>query len=250
MVVARELCATARRARLGLVVLASALAACAAATPQGALRGPSPRAVHEALELVTPLAERCLRPGDRVTVEGVFDGPTGRLHLDRAGALAPETPVRSIDCVMHTLELARVPPFRAPGRSVRWTVARRGPEDAGTEPAFQPRPVQQEGTIDPALVAAVVQAHLGAVRDCYEAALAGDPRLAGRVEVHLTITVEGRATDVRATGPEAFRSTMRCVEGLFGALRFPSARGGSVVFFFPFEFSPEAAPRASPSTPR
>jgi hypothetical protein len=155
--------------------------------------------------------------------------------------------------VVHTLELARLPPFRAPERPVRWTVARPGPNDgdAGAPTPFaRPRDPVQEATIDLPRVLAVVRAHARALRDCYETFLSAEAPIAGRVELRLTVSVEGRVLDAEARGPEALRPTMRCVEGLFAGMLLPPARGGAVDVALPFEFSPVGGAGAEPNTPR
>jgi predicted kinase len=214
---------------------------------------PSTRATHAALERATPRAARCLRAGDRVTVEGFFDGPTGRFRVERTGASDPATPDAVRQCVALQIEAARVGPFSAPRHAARWTVADAispavramlaADASVGDAPAL-------EGDIDLPAVVRAMRAQVGEVRRCYEDALAGDPTLRGVVELRFTITVDGRLVDATARpSTPGLQPVAHCALGHLRGLSWPPARGAAVDFSFPFTFAPEdASTRGSPGS--
>ena len=106
------------------VALAFLCVGCASASVPARARRTRPGGVvvYAALEAVTPLAQRCLQPGDRVTVDGFFDGPTGWYRVERVGTASPRTRVAVQQCVALEMEAARVRPFTAERRDATWTV--------------------------------------------------------------------------------------------------------------------------------
>jgi len=230
------------------------LAQCAASAQRQRRTHPSSRAAHVALERVTPRAERCLRVGDRVTVEGFFDGPTGRYRVERVGASDAATPEAVRQCVALQLEAARVTPFAAPRHDARWTVADTiSPTVRAmlTADASAPDAPDLAGEIDVAGVVRVLRRHVGEVRRCYEVALRDDVTLRGRVAIRFTISVDGRVTAASAAPSVAgLRAVGQCVVGQVRALEFPRPREAAVEFEFPFTFAPEdRAATGSPASP-
>ncbi len=227
---------------------------CVASAPQVRRTRPSSRAAHVAFERVTSRAERCLRAGDRVTVEGFFDGPTGRYRVERIGASDPHTPDAVRQCVALQLEAARVSPFGAARHDARWTVADtispvvRAMIAADASVPDAPEP---EGEIDAPAVTRTMRAHVAEFQRCYEVALAGDPTLRGYVELRFTITVDGRMTTaVAQPSNEGLRAVSDCMLGHLRGVAWPRAQEGSVDFAFPFIFAPsEAAARGSTASP-
>ena len=86
----------------------------------------------------------------------------------------------------------------------------------------------------------VVEKHFSEIQNCYEVALQGDKRLAGKVSMHWVIGADGRVKVVKVK-----RSTLRnvyaesCMKNRIKYWVFPKPRGGGVVkVLFPFVFKP------------
>lgn len=226
--------------RAAVAVLA--LAGCAGAPARRAPRArPSDAAVHEAFEAVAARAERCLGEGDRVTVEGFFEGRTGGFFVERVGAASASTRVAAQQCVAGAMEQARVGSFSAARRDATWTVAVRELSAAVRammrEDAGAPSP-PVTGEVDAAAVLSTVRAEGAEMQRCYEDALRASPGLAGRLELRFTISVDGRITHAVASGPPGFRAVGHCILGRLRALAWPAARGASVDFEVPLSFAP------------
>lgn len=164
---------------------------------------------------VTPRAERCLRAGDRVTVEGFFDGPSGRYRVERVGASNVATPEAVRQCVALQLEGARVSPFAAPRHDARWTVADTiSPTVRAMLAADASVPVVTGGgEIDLPAVVRVLRGQIGQFRRCYEDALRGDPALRGRITVRFTVSVDGWVTEATAAAPAGLVPVGHCILG-------------------------------------
>jgi hypothetical protein len=198
--------------------------------------------MHRAFEVVNTQAERCLDTGDRVTVDGYFDGSSGGFFAERVGTASPRTTVATQQCVATVIERARVRPFSSPRHDARWTVTRHDVSAAvramlqadadttTTEPML--------GEIDTAAATAVFRASVSELRRCYEDALRGDPRLAGEVEFRLTVSIDGRVTHALTSGPRGFRAVGHCALGTLRARSWPAARRASVDLVFPMRFMP------------
>ena len=79
-----------------LVACAGSVASYAGGEAPRVRRGhPSGAVVHGAFEAVGARAERCLAPGDRVTVEGFFEGTRGEFFVERVGTASAATRARS-----------------------------------------------------------------------------------------------------------------------------------------------------------
>lgn len=230
------------------------LSQCASSAPlQRRRTHPSSRAAHVALERVTPRAERCLRAGDRVTVEGFFDGPSGRYRVERVGASEVTTPEAVRQCVALQLEGARVSPFAAPRHDARWTVADTiSPTVRAMLAADASAPVATSGgEIDLPAVVRVVRGQVGQFRRCYEDALRGDPSLRGRITVRFTVSVDGRVTEATAAAdPAGLAPVGHCILGHLRTEAFPRPHEAAADFSFPFSFAPEdRLPRGSTASP-
>jgi predicted kinase len=211
------------------------LGACASApAPRPGSGAPSTEAMDGALEAHEARARRCLAAGDRVRVEGFFDGPSGRYLVERVTAAAPSTTVRAQQCVSLAMERARVRPFANGRADAGWEVS----SGAAPGAAVGAAAAAVIGEVDPAAVLALLRAEEPEARRCYEDALRGDARLRGRVEVRFTLSVDGRITHAVASGPRGFRAVGHCIVGHLRGLQWPAARGGSVDFVFPYRFAP------------
>lgn len=217
---------------------ALALGCAAAPPPRTRHRWTHAEATDAALEAATPRALRCLRPGEQVTVEGFFDGPTGRYLVERMEATGT-TSVRTQACVQVAMELAHTRPLNAPRVDARWTVPLpgAGASHAGLSP-LPDAPEVPGGSIDPNAVLAVLRAETPEAQRCYEDALRGAPTLAGRLEVRFTLSVDGAITDAVASGPPGFRAVGHCILGHLRTRAWPAAQGAPVDFVFPYRFAP------------
>lgn len=224
------------------VLLALCCAGCAGAPVHTRRTRPTGVVVHAALEAVTPLAQRCLQPGDRVTVDGFFDGPTGWYRVERVGTASDHTRVAVQQCVAMEMESARVRPFTADRRDATWTVAvpqvsaavramLRGDAGASVETALM-------GDIDSRAVLAIVRGEHAETQRCYEDALRGTPGLRGTLELRFTISVDGRITHAVASGPPGFGAVGHCILGRLRTLAWPMARTASVDFVTTLHFAP------------
>lgn len=107
------------------------------------------------------------------------------------------------------------------------------------------------GMLDKEDIRAVVRAHLGEVRTCYERlALARDPDARGRVTVNFTIGRDGSVTHATADRSRTADSLVRvggCIVAATKAWKFPEPEGGgSVEVTYPFVLEPSESVR-SPS---
>jgi TonB family protein len=123
------------------------------------------------------------------------------------------------------------------------------PEQAAEEPegpgqVVAPTPGSLEAVVEGGLarelIRRVVRAHIGDVRDCYNAGLAKDAALAGRIAVRFTITAEGQVADVGvAERSLADAAVERCIGGAVARWIFPRPDDGApVAVTYPFELSP------------
>lgn len=226
-------------ARVAVVVLAAVAGCATVATGRaGRATGPSDEATDAALEAVSARARRCLGAGQSVTVGGFFDGPSGRYLVERVVA-SEGTPVRVQQCVSVAMERASVAPFGAGQRDAQWSLSPHGGSAAGTADGGTTVAVAEVmGEVDAAAVAAMLRAEEPEARRCYEDALRGSPRLAGRLEVRFTLSVDGRITHAVASGPPGFRAVGHCVLGHLRGLQWPAARGAPVDFAVPYRFAP------------
>lgn len=102
--------------------------------------------------------------------------------------------------------------------------------------AFGPGP---SGRLPPAVIQKIVRANFGVFRRCYEAGLARNPKLTGRVDTRFVIGVDGKVATVENAGstlPDV--EAARCVVQSFAGLRFPIPDGGIVTVVYPISFAP------------
>jgi hypothetical protein len=94
------------------------------------------------------------------------------------------------------------------------------------------------GSLDPALIDAVIKQHMNQIRYCYQRALPRNPSLAGKVGIKFTIAGDGSVSQagVRATTMND-AAVESCLVGRFMRMRFPTPRGGGIVIVsYPFLF--------------
>jgi hypothetical protein len=100
-------------------------------------------------------------------------------------------------------------------------------------------PTRPDGRIPPETVQTAVRAHFDAMKACYEAGLAKDPQLAGRVVAKYEFGEDGKTTTVEDHGstlPD--KTVVACVLDEFRRITYPAAPGGVVTVVYPIEFAP------------
>ncbi|HET9933895.1 MAG TPA: AgmX/PglI C-terminal domain-containing protein [Polyangiaceae bacterium] len=96
------------------------------------------------------------------------------------------------------------------------------------------------GRLPPELIQSLVRKSFAEFRHCYEAGLARDPNLEGRISVRFVIGLDGSVTAARDAGSDIPDSRVRdCVIDAFLKLRFPEPDGGIVTVVYPIVFQPE-----------
>lgn len=101
-----------------------------------------------------------------------------------------------------------------------------------TDPALEP-----VSSIDRAHIRAVVRAHVPEVRACYEAGLARDPSLAGKLVLSFTIGTTGRVIASSIASSElADAAVGECIAA--AALRWEFYPGALAEIRYPFVFRP------------
>lgn len=119
-----------------------------------------------------------------------------------------------------------------------------------------PRPIKER--LPPPVIQRVVRADFDDMRKCYEAGLARDPKLEGKITVRFVIERDGSVStphDVedswRKGGAQATpsvhltdRGVIDCILARFAALKFPKPDGDTVTVVYPIIFAPETASQA------
>jgi hypothetical protein len=95
------------------------------------------------------------------------------------------------------------------------------------------------GQLPAEAIQAVVLAAYPGLRDCYRAALAVDPAIAGTAMTSFVIQRDGRVTGVSTSVTGSLPlSVAACVEARFREMGFPAPDGGIVTVTFPIRYSP------------
>jgi hypothetical protein len=95
------------------------------------------------------------------------------------------------------------------------------------------------GRLPPEVIQRIVRERYAQYRGCYEAGLARNPALQGRVVVRFAIDRQGRVADVRDEGstlPDP--DVVACIVKGFADLSFPKPEGGTVTVVYPLAFAP------------
>ena len=104
-----------------------------------------------------------------------------------------------------------------------------------------PPPDQVKGRLPPEVIREVVKRQQPKVRACYEAALAKDPKLQGKIVVSFTIDPQGKVSETKTGGEFPSQDVVRCVEQVFAAMTFPRPEGTGVVkVSYPLVFMPSS----------
>jgi len=96
------------------------------------------------------------------------------------------------------------------------------------------------GRLPSEAVQRVVRASFGRFRACYEAGLARDPKLSGRVSTKFVIDRDGSVGAVADGGSDLADDAVRtCIRAAFRSLEFPQPPNGVVTVVYPLQLSPE-----------
>jgi hypothetical protein len=94
------------------------------------------------------------------------------------------------------------------------------------------------GRLPKEVVQRIVRQRFGALRICYEAGLALNPALTGRVTTRFTIAADGTVAAAQDGGSDlADANAVQCVVRQFGRMEFPKPEGGIVIVTVPLTFS-------------
>lgn len=119
-----------------------------------------------------------------------------------------------------------------------------------TSPVSSARANPIPGRLPPPVIQKIVRARFDRYRACYEAGLARDPTLTGRVSIRFVIGRDGNVSEVRSAGSSLRdEAVIACVEQSFAGLMFPQPEGGIVTVVYPIMFSPADEPAATPAPP-
>jgi hypothetical protein len=235
------------RFALGLVFLCS----CATVSNHRVRTRPTTESIHTAFERVNRRAQRCLQPGERVTVGGAFYGTNGAFVVDHMSAEHGSLREVASACVRIAMEDARVRSFGNGRQEATWTVSL--PEVSARVLAMMQQretsaPMFVGGTIDPNEVMRLVLTRFETMKQCYEDILRDRPTLHGNVEVRFTIASDGTVSQAQAMSARGMAYVGNCVSQVVRTIVFPRPIGGNVDFALPFAFAP-AAPSPPLSTP-
>jgi hypothetical protein len=95
------------------------------------------------------------------------------------------------------------------------------------------------GRMAPEAIQTTIRAQRARFSHCYEAGLARNSKLTGRLAIRFVIGIDGRVTSAALaenTLPDC--EVTRCVRDEFRSFRFPAPQGGSVVVVYPLVFEP------------
>jgi hypothetical protein len=108
------------------------------------------------------------------------------------------------------------------------------------------------GSLPPEVVQRIIRASFGSVRSCYEAGLASNPSLAGKVTVRFVIARDGSVSTVAADSQDlGDQGVIDCISRAFYTLSFPAPSGGVVTVRYPIKLTPaDADPKPERSSPR
>ena len=129
---------------------------------------------------------------------------------------------------------------------VTFSLVTTDPAPVGT-PARDPKagpkttagPLQVSGRLPPEVIQRIVRQNFGRFRACYEAGLAKDPGLKGKVSVRFVIGKDGAVGSVSDAGSDLpDPATKKCLLAAFSGLSFPQPEGGIVTVVYPLVFNP------------
>jgi hypothetical protein len=109
----------------------------------------------------------------------------------------------------------------------------------GKAPSVRAGNFNVNGRLPPEVIQRIVRQNFGRFRGCYQAGLASNPTLEGRVTSQFVIDRTGNVSVAKDGGSDLPDATVvECVVSSFKALSFPAPEGGIVVVSAPLFFSP------------
>jgi hypothetical protein len=95
-----------------------------------------------------------------------------------------------------------------------------------------------KGQLSQEVIRRIMRGASGAFRACYERGLASNPKLAGKVDVHFVIGLDGSVRKVTTSGSTLTdKGVLRCIAARVSATRFPSPGGDTVEVTYPIIFA-------------
>ncbi len=86
------------------------------------------------------------------------------------------------------------------------------------------------GSLDPAIIDAVIKRHLAQIQYCYERELQANPKLQGKIVENFTIESDGRVSVARTkSSTMGHKGVESCISDRFMKIRFPQPKGGGIV---------------------
>lgn len=114
-----------------------------------------------------------------------------------------------------------------------------GSNGPSNRPSIRNGQTKVTGKLPPEVVQRIVRQSFAKYHACYEAGLAKDPTLRGRVSVAFTIDKTGAPTAVKSDASDLpNKDVIACVTKAFEKLSFPAPEGGTVSVVYPLSFSP------------
>jgi hypothetical protein len=125
------------------------------------------------------------------------------------------------------------------------------PQASAATASASGEPAAPKFKLHPSVIQSTVRAKFGLFRKCYEAGLARDPQLRGRVAARFVIGKDGAVTNVtddHSDMPDA--EVTRCVLTAFYQIRFPKPEGdGILTVVYPIRLEPAEAERDAEAQP-
>ncbi|KIG16627.1 hypothetical protein DB30_04246 [Enhygromyxa salina] len=118
----------------------------------------------------------------------------------------------------------------------------------GSLPRVVVEPPRVGGPLDKDVIRRIVRAHMNEVSSCYNAGLAKNPSLAGRVVVDFVVDGQGLVSTAKVSDTTLGDATVgQCIAQAVKRWKFPKPRGGGLVTVsYPFVLAPSVgSPRAS-----
>lgn len=98
--------------------------------------------------------------------------------------------------------------------------------------------ISGSGEISESAIAKALEKALPRFQYCYEKSLLSDASLAGNVVLQWTLDTGGRVSDVKVVRSQLNNSSLHsCLTAELARVRFPAAKGSSVIIRYPFAFS-------------
>lgn len=92
-----------------------------------------------------------------------------------------------------------------------------------------------KGSLAKDVIRGVIMHNINDVKQCYEAQVAKNPDLSGRVVVRFIVGIDGKVTESRIEESTLKNATAEsCIANAVKSWAFPSPKGGKVVVTYPF----------------